>query len=91
MTCDACHREAECQRDRRIAGAVGGTYDPRNTHWLCRVCHQRKTELERLMMAGGLNDGRRGPTIHAEWFDLAYPEPTPIAALDYAAAWCLTE
>ena len=82
-TCDSCKRnDVYVQRDRRIPRWFGGDYDERNCHPLCHECHKRKSELERRITAG---DSR--PEAHEEWFNLAYPEPTPLDALEYNAEW----
>ncbi len=37
---------ARGQRDHKISLCLGGAESEENTQWLCRVCHQKKSEQE---------------------------------------------
>ena len=76
--CDVCWAKMPCQLDRRIPGRWGGNYSIWNVHFLCFDCHSKKTSLE-IRLTAAVDE-----TVWAEWFDLAYPLPTPPLALAYS-------
>ncbi len=66
--CDACGTVGLTHKDHRIPKRMDGTDDIRNLHYLCIVCHRRKTNLELFLCVGMGKD-----KDYSEWFALAVP------------------
>ncbi len=79
--CDSCkHWVDGCQLDRRWPRRMGGDYSIANVHYLCANCHHKKNALECSL---GYDQ-----SVHDDWFNLAYPSPTPQAAFTYLKEVC---
>lgn len=76
--CEVCFGSGD-HNDHRIPTRFGGRTEPRNRHWLCYTCHLRKTTLE--------SSARLYGEGFDEWFNLAFPTPTPSSALAYLQEW----